>query len=271
MTTPATSGSLTPQNSQSGIQPVYTFEIERRPGRGYTVTSSHGEAADQRKDTALKLLDAIGQPDPKGPQQYGCYVQHAEYCVRVSVQLQPDGTAQIRQDWFRMIPSAASSGSWRRVAKALLLCFLLGAGAGAWAGYSLGTQSPQPPTTTQKPEKKDEKEKQPPPSPSPDETLKTLRDSLVRNQEELQALKQFLAQEGLAAPKEGASERKRAIKVLVDLDPMPPGIRESLALNNQQVRQLLDVLQELLDALQKLEKLNHPGNTKPQSSGSEKR
>ncbi|MEJ5276422.1 MAG: hypothetical protein WHU94_10975 [Thermogemmata sp.] len=270
MTAPATSGSLTPQNSQSDIQPVYTFRIERRPGEGYTVVSSEGQDAERQKQTALKLLDAIGQPDPKGPQQYERLVQHAEYCVRVSVQLQPDGTAQIRQKWFSMIPSAAHPGSWRRVAQALLLCFLLGAGAGAWAGYSLGKQSPPPPTTAQKPEKKNETGKQPPPP--PDETLKTLRDSLVRNQEVLQTLKQFLSQEGLAAPKEGASEKKRSIKVLVDLDPLPPGIRESLTLNNQQVRQLLDLLQELLDALQRLEKLNNPGSAKTQSSsGSGKR
>jgi hypothetical protein len=267
MTTPATSGSLTPQNSQSDIQPEYTFEIERRPGQGYTVTASHGTRADQWKETALKLLDDIGQPDPKEPQRHRC-VPHAGYCVHVSVQLQPDGTAQIRQEWFRRIPSAAYSGSWRRAAKALLLCFLLGVGAGALAGYSLGKQSPPPSTTAQQQEKKGE---QPPPSPRRDETLKTLRDSLVRNQEMLQALKQFLAQEGLAAPKEGVSERKRSIQVLVDLDPpRPPGIRESLLLDNQQVRQLLDLLQDLLDAPQKLEKLNNPGNTKPQSSGSEK-
>ena len=94
--------------------PIATFVVERDPTRGYRVASREGQEADALAEAALAVLDAIGQPDPRGRQvsfRWLGPMQPSLCYVGVWVTVLPSGEARYQQTWYRPA-KLANSGSW---------------------------------------------------------------------------------------------------------------------------------------------------------------
>lgn len=233
------------------LGPSACFVIEREPGKGYLITSAEGERSDELRARALTLLDTLGQPDPKGPEEYfrwvGPVTSAGEY-VGVAVKLMPSGEARYYQSWFRPAKSVSrSSRTVRSIRWLLILGLVLLFGAGAVAGHFVSTlgeekdrnsgivgqqQGDNPLNLTQV-------------NPPPDNRTMKLRSELSSSSDVRTKLKEYLSQEGFAADTSAAvNDEKRSVKLIADLDTTPPP-RESIRLNNIEVAKLLELLRVL--------------------------
>ncbi len=216
-------------NQASSREPVASFVIEREAGRGYRVTAANGDCPEERKTRALKLLDEIGQPDPKGPNEFlrvlGPIAPAGEY-IFVSINLMPNGEARYHQGWFRLLTPANGS---RFPISAFLLVLVAGLAIGTLAGPTLFT--PNRPT---------------PLEPVSDPGLERLNTQLRSSRDVRARVEEYLSQEGLAATSVPVSDQKRSVKLIADLDKTPPP-QESIRLNNVEVAKLLGILRRLDD------------------------
>lgn len=92
--------------------PIAAYVVDRDPIRGYRVASRQGREADVHADAALAALDAIGQPDPRGPQvafRWLGPIEPSRCYVAVWVTMLPSGEARYQQAWYR--PAKVASGS----------------------------------------------------------------------------------------------------------------------------------------------------------------
>lgn len=83
--------------------PEAVFVVERRPGHGYGVTSAHGPAADRLQRAAVEVLDELGQPDPRGPDEVQRWMPAAgpdRQPVFVRIRRAADGESVYHQAWF---------------------------------------------------------------------------------------------------------------------------------------------------------------------------
>ncbi len=235
-------------NEVVNLTPTATFVIEREAGKGYHVKSSSGPGAGELATPALALLDALGQPDPDGPEEYfrclGPVGPSGEY-VGVAVRLKPNGEARFHQAWFK-VPSLQLRPP--RLFRGLLLT-AISVGIAAFAvltfdrlsrGTSgqteeLSTVPDQRISTT--PEKI---------APQDDHIIK-LKDVIASTCEVRLRLKEYLSQDGFAADlSRSVVDEKRSIKLIDDLDRAPPSL-ESIRLSNIEVAKLIRLMDGISD------------------------
>jgi hypothetical protein len=233
-------------NQPTNLSPTACFVIEREPGKGYQVTSAEGLYAEEWRRRALTLLDALGQPDPKGPAEYYRWVEtirpSREY-VGVSVKLMPNGEARYHQAWFQATKAGPRpKRSAAMLAFALLVAFFFGVFAGqtfvplggrAAPGPVQANADPPARTTPDPPVKAD----------PPDRRIAKLKNELSSSRDMRAKLVKYLSQEGLAADTSAVDER-RSVKLIADLDKTPPP-QETIRLDNFEVAKFV----KLLDAL----------------------
>lgn len=234
-------------NRPANLSPSACFVVERVPGTGYTVTASEGPRADEWKPRALDLLDAIGQPDPKGPAEYirllGPIAPSGE-CVSVSVTLKSNGEACYHQAWFQA-STRASRRSWNISLAALAL-------VAGFIGGILAVRSfvhPDRPAISAA-ASIEVKPPQPIGDSSPREAVlqnrvRKMHSDLGQSHELRKKLTAYLAQEGFAVDSSApVVDEKRSVKLIADLDTTPPP-RETVRLSNVEVAKLLQLLDTL--------------------------
>jgi hypothetical protein len=224
---------MTDQAQTSNRGPVAIFVVEREAGKGYRVTSAHGPRADELKVRALALLDRLGQPDPTGPEEIynwlGPIAPTGEY-VGVTVRLTTTGEARYHQAWFDLPSPDRRAGAG--ILLPVVLALIIGLVAGAfidhtWLASVTGSKPAQPAAS------------------EADPRLVQLGSHLAASREVRDKLFEYFAQDGFAAdPAAQIVDEKRAIKLIADLDKTPPS-RETIRLNNIEVRKLLDLLHAL--------------------------
>jgi hypothetical protein len=236
----------------SRLEPVASFVVEREVGRGYRVTASNGDCPEERKTRALKFLDDLGQPDPRGPKEFfrwlGPIAHSGEYIV-VSIKLMPNGEARYHQGWFRLLPPADRG---RFPAWAFSLVLVAGLVSGFLAGRTLFAldrptrldSAGMPAANGPVPSGLEPGLRSP--EPTSDPGLAKLNKQLRTSRELRLKVKKYLSQDGLAATSAEVSDVKRSVKLIADLDKTPPRI-ESIQLDNAEVAKLLGVLQALDD------------------------
>jgi hypothetical protein len=239
-------------NKASRLEPVASFVIEREAGRGYRVTAADGDCPEARSIRALKLLDDLGQPDPRGPNELfrwlGPIAPSGEY-IAVSIKLMPNGEARYHQGWFRLRTPAHGG---RLLVSAFLLVLVVALVIGTLAGRmrfapersalpdSARTSSTDgPASTAQEPGLR-------PSGPVDDPGLEKLNTRLSSSRDVRDKIKKYLSQEGLAARSEPVSVMKRSVKLIADLDKPPPPV-EVIRLDNGEVAKLLELLRTLDD------------------------
>lgn len=249
------------RNQPSVFRPFAQFMIERVPGEGYQVTRAEGEGVEKAKRNALLLLDALGQPAPKGPKEavylVGPITSVGEY-VTVTVTLTDNGEARYNQVWYQI----GDSRSYRFGANvvALMMVFLVGIMTGALARHLVFAPSGAP-TQNQV-----SGTKNPPDNPSVDFAERPLelkaRVEKLHNQCKSShsvwvKLKEYLSQEGLAADlAQSVIEQRRSVKLIADLDSAPPP-QETIRLNNIEVAKLVslfDAMEEFISDLETTQK-----------------
>ena len=234
-------------NQPPQIVPDACFVVKREPTKGYQVTSAEGPNAEIWRDRALTLLDAVGQPDPKGPTESFCFfgpiTPSGEY-VAVSVKMMSNGEARYKQAWFSF-PSPISRSN--RSISLLILVSIVGLVVGAIAGNAFPVLVRTTPSDPKSEEAGGGKPK--PESPANDPPLDAhsvrLKIELVSSKDVRTKLKRYFSQEGLAA-NTSVIDKKSSVKLIADLDTTPPP-RESIRLNNFEVAKLLKVLDSLDD------------------------
>jgi hypothetical protein len=204
--------------------------------------SAEGCSAAEWKGRALALLDALGQPDPKGPAEYLRWVAtpSGEY-VRVSVKLMPNGEARYYQEWFQ-VPKPVTCPT--RSIGLLIVVLLLVFAAGAFAGRTLlvPDRAMTPGSVageTGRPGRSN-------PNPAPaDLRTENLNKQLASSRDVRTKLREYLSQEGFA-PDSSTSvvDEKRSIKLIADLDRTPPP-QETVRLSNIEVAKLVKLLERL--------------------------
>jgi hypothetical protein len=236
-------------NEIVNLTPTATFVIEREAGKGYHVKSSSGPAAGELATPALALLDALGQPDPNGPEEYlrclGPVGSSGEY-VSVAVRLKPNGEARFHQAWFK-VPSlqVRPPGLFR----GLLLTGAISVSIAAFAvltfdRLSRGTSG----QTEDLPSVPDQRISTASEKIAPqDERIIKLKDVIASTYEVRSRLKEYLSQDGFAADlSRSVVDEKRSIKLIDDLDRAPPS-QESIRLSNIEVAKLIRLMDEISD------------------------
>lgn len=228
-------------NQPANLSPSACFVVERVRSEGYQVTSARGRYADEWKGRAVDLLEALGQPDPRGPAKdfrlVGPITPSGEY-VGVYVKLMPNGEARYRQAWFQVpkpVPRA------RRSILVVVVLVIVAFAAGAFAGRNL--LAPDPPTArgpvageAGSPDSN---------KPDPSEKDAKLKSELASSRDVRAKLKKYLSQEGFAADiSTSVIEEKRSVKLIADLDRTPPP-KETILLSNIEVARLVSLLETL--------------------------
>ena len=227
-------------NSALSLLPIASFVVERVPGKGYIVTSADGPMAAEWKDRALALLDDIGQPDPKGPEQFFRWVgpvpPSGEY-VGTVVKLKPNGEARYDQSWFRLAQPMARR--WLQGFGLLVAMLVVGLITGFYVGRTRvpdWSPQPEPPPEVSTPTAQDGSK-----APPRDPRVVRFNMQLDSTRDVREKLIAYLSQEGFSAPSGEVVDVKRSIKMIADLDTSPPP-RESIRLSNTEVAKLLDLL-----------------------------
>ena len=185
--------------------PVATFVVEREPAKGYRVTARQGEEADVFAEAALKLLDRLGQPDPRAESisfRWLDSVGPTRCCVGVWVSLLPSGEARYQQAWYRSTEQSRKKRAW--IWPILLVALaVLSFGGGVFLQQT--TTVPEPPPEDAKPVALVI------PAPEQQPKLVKLADSLVAAidaaDNPLTVLDEFLGQDGVAAAIDDAGNR----------------------------------------------------------------
>ena len=241
-----------------------SFVVAREAAKGYVVKSADGPLAANWKDRALALLDDLGQPDPKGPEQFCRWVgpvpPSGEY-VGTVVTVEPNGEARYHQWWFRLperrtLPRLLPSGLF-------LLILLVGLITAFYVGRTTIPVSPPAPGI---PLPGDTSKAEQATHPQPDPRHMKLDSQIDATRGVRKRLIEYLSQEGFAAPSAEVVDVKRSIKLIADLDTSPPPT-ESIRLNNTEVTRLLDLL-KILEILEKSHPVlfmpsEHPENADP--------
>ena len=184
--------------------PVATFVIEREAAKGYRVTARRGDEAGVFAEAAIKLLDRLGQPDPRAePVSFRWLdsVGPARCCVGVWVSLLPSGEARYQQAWYRPSEHRRRKRAWIWPVLSVAI-----AGLSFWSGGVLWQQ-----TTTAPAPAIVEPVEPVLPTTSPPPKLVKLVDSLVvaikAAENPLTVLDEFLGQDGVAVAIDDAGNR----------------------------------------------------------------
>ena len=237
------------ENRPATLSPSACFVVEREASKGYQITSAEGPYAETWKERALALLDTIGQPDPKGPEEYFRWIgpiTPSRDCVGVIVRLMPNGEARYHQAWFRF-PITAGSRT-RTVALGLIFSLVVFAG-GAYAGRIL--LAPRDPAAAGVADsnnvfRKNGTSDSQPNDPLFDSRITRLENGIAASREVRENLKHYLAQKGLAANmSEQVVTERNSVYLLVDrlIDPKPQ--ETLLYLSNVDVAKLTKLLATL--------------------------
>jgi hypothetical protein len=252
------------KNPPSCLDRFACFTIERKPGEGYQVTSAEGESTEEYKKHALDVLNVLGQPDPKGPEEYFRLIKSpttpsGEY-VHVQVNVLSNGEARYHQVWYRDFRTAIHPKWWRRLLLlVLLVAFSAGTVTGVYAERTLfGLDQATTPGDVAKNDSSPGNTKDEPPAKGthPDkqsDVLKKVIDSSRKCQDVISKLKEYLSQEGLAAKRDDSTQGstvtvKRSVVLLDDRsdeEQKSPLKVTLLRLNNDEVAKLLELLKEL--------------------------
>jgi hypothetical protein len=241
-------------NQASRLEPIASFVVEREAGKGYTVTAASGDCGDERKRLALELLNDLGQPDAKGPNEFFRWLgpiapsgSPSEEYIAVSIKLMPNGEARYHQGWFRLpIPT----NGIRFPAWAFFLVLVAGLVTGTLTGHTLfSPDRPTQPDSTQIPStngpaQNGQESGSRPTGPSGDPGLAKLKTQLRSSQAVRTKLTEYLSQEGLAATSAPVSDVKRSVKLIADLDKSSPP-KEIIRLDNAEVAELLGIFRAL--------------------------
>lgn len=227
--------------------PEAVFVVERRPGHGYTITSASGERAPHLHRAAIEVLEQLGQPDPRGPEEVERWVPAAgpqRQPVFVRIRRSAEGESVYQQTWFPApTPPRRKLWPWFALAGAL---FLAGGATGwNWRGPPPAPQQPQ--AVTPSPIEK--------PSPRPDpgvpvasRTDALLKDPIRKARAPRQKLAEFLKQPGLAGWPEESGVIEETVR-LNDNRKATHGVKiEPVYLTSDEVR-VLRALLEALDAV----------------------
>lgn len=224
------------------------FVIEREPGKGYHVITADGPQAEQLSPYALALLDDLGQPNPKGPEESFRWLGPIEPLgayVGVSVRLLDDGEARYQQVWFQ-IPSIKTKRT-SLGAITLLLMIGLAAGGGAVYGYHRHRMAEQGDVA----QVGDSGQVSNPSEPLLQPVLAKLNNQLDSSVGVRSKLTEYLSRPGFAADLSASVvEEKNSITLIDNLDKSPPTIG-GIKLSNLEVARLLELLRTLEEWEQK--------------------
>jgi hypothetical protein len=115
-------------------QPVASFVVQRLPGEGYRVTLRDGPLADRLASAALSVLDDLGQPDPRSPENTTRWLaptRDRKHPVGIRIMRQPEGDVRFEQTWFAAAPPQKTRTAWP------WLIALFGVVAGGLAGFAI--------------------------------------------------------------------------------------------------------------------------------------
>jgi hypothetical protein len=115
----------------NAVCPVAVFVVEREIGCGYRVTHSEGAEAGHLADSALAILDVLGQPDPRDPETVVRWLKPDEafgHSVGVRVMRLSNGEVRYEQTWFAAAAKPRWSALW------FIASLLLGGISGVVAG-----------------------------------------------------------------------------------------------------------------------------------------
>lgn len=221
------------------------FTIQRERAKGYCVSSAEGPRADQWREHALTVLDALGQPDPDGPKEYfRLIVMPTGDLVAAIVKLKDNGEALYYQYWYQVADLVSYSRGWLSlllVVFALIFSFFAGVGAdraflsgdgpdfaGRLQRMKAGQGNDQLKIVRC------------------EQQLKALWETAKGSRDVCQKLVSYLSQEGFAATDLSNSPVKSSVRLIDDLDKSPPRVA-SIRLNNIEVAKLLALLEAVED------------------------
>lgn len=220
--------------------PEAVFVVERLPGRGYVVTSATGHRSQVLAPAALAILDRLGQPDPRGPDEVQRWLPDAgpdHQPVYVRIHRTSEGESVYRQTWFPpiapVVPPKRRRGYGWLVLAAML--FVSGSAFGWWC-------RPLPLQPIAQPE--------PTPIPVPKPTQVTRNDAwlqvpLRKASEPRRKLAEFLRQPGLTGWPEEAGLVERTVE-LRDFRKTPRGVKiDPVYLTADEARALRSLLETL--------------------------
>ena len=236
--------------------PIATFVVERDPAKGYRVASREGQDADAFADAALSVLDAIGQPDPRGRQvtfrwlgptaPSNCY-------VAVWVTMLPSGEARYQQAWYR--PAKTATGSpW-----VLPLFSVTMAAAAFWGGMLVQRRSEAPTEQVPPIHEPERVQSQGPAQPRLREVAGPLIAAITDADNPVTVLEQFLGQEGIAAPVDDAGnrsgpEKERVVTLTASQEFGPKVPSEKKTFSNYEAAKLLSLFRRLRDFVEVVER-----------------
>lgn len=224
-------------------EPVAVFVVERQPGQGYCVASSRGSEAESLREQALRILDELGQPDPRGPEEIHRWfgpVGSRSHFVGVAIKRLASGEVSYTQAWFSSgtaIPATEHLG-WRTVL-VLVIFALVG---GVICGWFMHAKRDFGAVSTRNTE--EIKPTRPLP-PAPNSSVVSLKAKISEASDTLEKIRKYFQQERLLPkPNLKVVERSPSIRLQSNLS-FGSLDQNYLDLDNVEVRSLLDVFNAL--------------------------
>ena len=184
--------------------PIAAYVVDRDPIRGYRVASREGREADAHADAALAALDAIGQPDPRGPQvafRWLGPIEPSRCYVAVWVTMLPSGEARYQQAWYR--PARVAKGSaWLWPVLSVALAAVAFGGGVLIERWDRNLLEPVPPIHAPAPVQAKASNE-----PKLRDVAGPLITAIADADNPVTVLEQFLGQDGIAAPVDDAGNR----------------------------------------------------------------
>lgn len=229
--------------------PDAIFVVERRPGQGYGVTSSQGPQAASLQRAAVEILNLLGQPDPRGPEEIQRWIPNAgpqQQSLFVRIRRTPEGESVYHQAWFAASgsepvqpPAPGGNRGW--------LAWILFLLMGGVLGWMLRGSLAAPPSIEQ-PSPGGSATAPPPVLPDPAALGRTdaaLQVPVRLSREVRKKLHQFLGQPGLTGWPEEADTVEQTVE-LRDFRKTPRGVKiDPLYLTSDEVRSLRRLLETL--------------------------
>jgi hypothetical protein len=223
--------------------PEAVFVVERRPGQGYVITSAAGVRAPALQRAAVEVLDQLGQPDPRGPEEVERWLPAAgpdRQPLFVRIRRTAEGESVYHQCWFPpgVPPARPRRVLWPWLAVALVL--FLGGGAAGWSW-----RGPPAEAQTTRENKPEPGEKHLPDPPGLTRSDALLQVPLRKAREPRKKLAEFLKQPGLSGWEDEAGTVDRTVE-LRDFRKTPRGVKiEPVYLTGDEVRALRALLEAL--------------------------
>jgi hypothetical protein len=225
--------------------PEAIFVVERRPGQGYTITSATGARAPALQRAAVEILDQLGQPDPRGPEEIERWLPAAgpdQQPLFVRIRRTAEGESVYHQSWFpaNLPPARPRRTLWPWFAAAALL-FL----AGGATGWTCRGQHPEAQPERQVKPEPGEKQGPRPDPPTVSRTDALLQLPMRRAREVRKKMAEFLKQPGLSGWPEEPGVVEETVRVN-DNRKATHGVKiEPVYLTSDEVRALRTLLEAL--------------------------